>query len=125
VKILFVCRRNRIRSLMAEHHLAGRPGRADSETATAPSARVRLTAGHPSRRSRAGSGWADVVVVMEKRRQEQVAARFGDEVAGKRSVCLHIPDDYAYGDEELLDLIETGAEPLVEPTSVSARAVTL
>jgi hypothetical protein len=36
---------------------------------------------------------------MEKRHQEQVAARFGDELAGKRVVCLHIPDDYAYGDE--------------------------
>ena len=72
---------------------------------TAPSARVRITAGH--------LGWADVVLVMEKRHQEQIAARFPDEIAGKRVVCLHIPDDYAYGDEELLELIEAAVEPLL------------
>ena len=105
MKILFVCSRNRIRSLTAEHHLAGRPGLAVRSAGTAPSARVRLTAGHV--------GWADVVAAMEKRHQEQVAARFGDELAGKRVVCLHIPDDYVYGDEELLDLIEAGVDPLL------------
>ena len=119
MKILFVCSRNRIRSLTAEHHLARRPGLAVRSAGTAPSARVRLTAGHPSLRSRTGSGWADAIVVMEKRHQEQVVARFGDEVAGKRVVCLHIPDDYAYGDAELLDLIEAGVEPLLEPAPTS------
>lgn len=106
MKLLFVCSRNRIRSLTAEHYLAGRAGVEVRSAGTAPSARVRLTSGHV--------GWADIIIVMEKRHQEQVAARFPDELAGKRMVCLHIPDDYAYGDEELLDLIEAGVEPLLE-----------
>ena len=116
MKLLFVCSRNRIRSLTAEHHLTGRPGIHVRSAGTAPSARVRLTAGHV--------GWADVVLVMEKRHQEQVAARFPDALAGKRLVCLHIPDDYAYGDEELLDLIEAGVAPLLEAVSASAREAT-
>lgn len=105
MKLLFVCSRNRIRSLTAEHHVAGRPKLRVQSAGTAASARVRLTAGHV--------GWADIILVMEKRHQEQVAARFPDELAGKRMICLHIPDDYAYGDEELLDLIEAGVEPLL------------
>lgn len=113
VKILFVCSRNRIRSLTAEHHLAGRRGLAVRSAGTAPSARVRVTAGH--------IGWADVVAVMEKRHQEQLAARFPEEFASTRVVCLHIPDDYAYGDEELLDLIEAGVAPLLEPAPSVAR----
>ena len=112
MKLLFVCSRNRIRSLTAEHHLAGRPGIAVRSAGTAPSARVRVTSGHV--------GWADVVLVMEKRHQEQLATRFPDELAGTRVVCLHIPDDYAYGDEELLDLIEAGLDQVLEPTSSAA-----
>lgn len=113
MKLLLVCSRNRIRSLTAEHHLTGRPGTHVRSAGTAPTARVRLTAGH--------IGWADVVLVMEKRHQEQIAARFPDELGGKRLVCLHIPDDYAYGDDELLDLIESGVAPFLEPDSTSAR----
>jgi predicted protein tyrosine phosphatase len=113
VKILFVCSRNRSRSLTAEHHLAGRPGLAVRSAGTAASARVRITAGHV--------GWADVVAVMERRHREQIAARFPNELAGKRVVCLDISDDYAYGDEDLLDLIEAGIEPLLEPEAAAAR----
>ena len=113
MKILFVCRRNRIRSLTAEHHLAGRPGFAVRSAGTAPTARVRISAGH--------IGWADVVVVTEKRHQKQIAARFPSELVAKRVVCLDIPDDFAYGDEELPDLIEAGVAPLLGASPTARR----
>ena len=119
MKILFVFSRNRIRSLTAERHLSGRPGPAVRSAETAASDRVRITAGHPSLRPRASVGWADVVVVMEKRRQQ-----LGDGLAGKRAVCLHIPDDDTYGDKGLPDLIEAGVEPPLDLAPARAGAVT-
>lgn len=33
---------------------------------------------------------------------------------GQRVVCLHIPDDYGYMDEELIDRLRGGVAPFVD-----------
>jgi predicted protein tyrosine phosphatase len=106
VKLLFVCSRNRLRSLTAETIFDGVAGHQVRSAGTEPGARVRVTAGH--------LGWADLVFVMEKRHLSRLRQRFGDALDGKRVVCLYIPDDYAYMDEALVDRLRDGVAPHVD-----------
>jgi predicted protein tyrosine phosphatase len=105
MKVLFVCSRNRLRSLTAEAIFDGVGGHHVRSAGTEPGARVRVTAGH--------LGWADVIFVMEKRHLSRLQAKFREELGGKRVVCLYIPDEYAYMDEELVDRLRAGAAPHV------------
>lgn len=94
MKLLFVCSRNRRRSLTAERLFDGRDGHVARSAGTEDSARIRVTAGH--------LGWADIIFVMEKRHQQRLHAKFAGVLRGKVLVCLRIPDDYAYMDEMLI-----------------------
>jgi predicted protein tyrosine phosphatase len=69
VKVLFVCSRNRLRSLTAETIFDGAGGHQVRSAGTAEGAR------------------------------------------GKPVVCLYIPDDYDYMDEELIDRLRGGVAP--------------
>ncbi len=106
VKVLFVCSRNRLRSLTAETFFDGSGGHRVRSAGTEPGARVRVTAGH--------LGWADLIFVMEKRHLNRLQTKFREEVVGKRVVCLHIPDDYEYMDEELIERLRGGVAPHVD-----------
>lgn len=94
-KVLFVCSRNRIRSLTAEHLLAGVPGFAVRSAGTQPEARVVVTAGHLR--------WADVILVMEKSHLARIERKFPGGMDGRSAHALHIPDDYVFMQAELLD----------------------
>lgn len=98
-KLLFVCSRNRIRSLTAERLFDGSPTYAARSVGTAENARVRVTAGH--------LGWADVVFVMEPRHRDLLRRRFGGLLAEKPVVCLDVPDEFAPMDADLIDLLRT------------------
>ena len=106
MKVLFVCSQNRLRSLTAETIFDGVGGHEVRLVGTEQGARVRVTAGH--------LGWADVIFVMEKRHLNRLQQKFREEIAGKRVVCLYIPDDYEYMDEELIDRLETGVAQHLE-----------
>ena len=103
MKVLFVCSRNRLRSLTAETIFDGAGGHQVRSVGTEEGARVRVTAGH--------IGWADLIFVMEKRHLNRLDKKFGEKLAGKRVVCLYIPDDYEYMDEELIDRLRGGVAP--------------
>ena len=94
-KLLFVCSRNRIRSFTAEKIFEGMPGFQVRSAGTQPNARIVLTAGH--------IGWADIIFLMEKSHLNRILDRFPDALDGKRMITLHIPDDYAYMQPELVD----------------------
>ena len=106
MKVFFVCSRNRLRSLTAEAIFDGAGGHEVRSAGTEAGARVRVTAGH--------LGWADVIFVMEKRHLARLREKFGDALAGKRVVCLHIPDEFEYMDEDLIDRLRGGVAPYVE-----------
>lgn len=106
MKILFVCSRNRLRSLTAEHLFHERYGHEARSAGTEPGARIRLTPGH--------LGWADLVVAMEKRHVRRMRDRFGDSLAEKEVVCLHVPDEFDYMDRELVDRLETAMAPYLD-----------
>ncbi len=109
MQLLFVCSRNRRRSLTAEHRFDGHDGHRARSAGTSESARVRVTAGMLRQ--------ADVVFVMEKRHLAQLRARFGDLLDGVRVVCLHIADEYEYGDEGLTALLDARVTPHLETAS--------
>jgi predicted protein tyrosine phosphatase len=73
---------------------------------TEEGARIRVTAGH--------LGWADVVFVMENRHVTRLQEKFRAELAGKRVVRLHIPDEFEYMDEDLIDRLRGGVAPHVD-----------
>ena len=102
LKILFVCSRNRRRSLTAEHVLRGQNGLDARSAGTQPGARVALSAGL--------IGWADVVFFMEKSHLNRARLRFGEELRGKEIVVLRIPDDYEYGQSELIEALRAKTE---------------
>lgn len=106
MQVLFVCSQNRLRSLTAETIFDGANGHQVRSVGTEEGARIRVTAGH--------LGWADLIFVMEKRHLNRLQRKFGDEVRQKRVVCLYIPDDYEYMDEELIDRLRGGVEPHVD-----------
>jgi predicted protein tyrosine phosphatase len=96
-KILFICSRNRRRSLTAETLFKGEPAWVVRSAGTEDAARIKVTAGQ--------LGWADVVVVMEKRHKERLRQKFPEEFATKRCFCFFIPDDYEFMDESLIEIL--------------------
>ena len=99
LKILFVCSQNRWRSLTAEKIYAGFPGYSVKSAGTEENARIKVTEGHV--------GWADFIFAMEKRHVDRLRDKFPEALAGKKIVCLHIPDDYGYLDPELIELMKS------------------
>ena len=97
IKILFVCSRNRRRSLTAETIFKGEPAWDVRSAGTEESARIKVTAGQ--------LGWADVIAVMEKRHKERLRKKYPEELAAKRCVCLFISDDYEFMDPTLVALL--------------------
>ncbi|RFP66443.1 protein tyrosine phosphatase [Hymenobacter lapidiphilus] len=97
MKLLFICSQNRWRSLTAEGMLEQHPNCQARSAGTEPGARVRVTAGH--------LGWADVVLVMERRHADILRQKFGPELAGKRVINLRIADKFQFMDPLLVDLL--------------------
>ena len=91
---MFVCSRNKRRSRTAEVIFRGDPRWQVRSAGTEEGARVKVTAGM--------LGWADVVVVMEKRHKERLRQKYPEALAEKPCVCLFIADDYEYMEEELI-----------------------
>jgi predicted protein tyrosine phosphatase len=94
-KLLFICSRNRRRSLTAEKILAGLPGYEVRSAGTQPGARIVINAGH--------IGWADCIFALEKRHARQIREKFPEATAEKRIIALHIPDDYEFMQPALID----------------------
>lgn len=107
MKILFVCSRNRLRSLTAERLFDGVNGHEVRSAGTEQGARIRVTAGH--------LGWADLVVAMEKRHVGRLRDKFADVLASRRLVCLHIPDEFAFMDPALVERLEAEMAPYLAP----------
>ncbi|HEY2342511.1 MAG TPA: protein-tyrosine-phosphatase [Chthoniobacteraceae bacterium] len=104
-KLLFICSQNRIRSLTAEKLFTGSLLYQVRSAGTQPDARIVVTEGH--------IGWADLVFCMEKSHLNRLRRKFPEALAGKRVVCLHIPDEYEFMEAELLDELSAKLAPHV------------
>ena len=96
-KLLFICSRNQWRSPTAQA-LFRHDQRYEARSAgTSSVARNRVNIGHIN--------WADQIFVMEPRHRQLLQQRFASELLGKPMIVLDIPDDYAFMDPGLVDLI--------------------
>jgi predicted protein tyrosine phosphatase len=98
-KLLFVCSRNRLRSLTAERIFSGIPGVQVRSAGTQPAARVVVTEGH--------IGWADIIFVMEKSHLSRLRLKFPEALQDKRTVTLLIPDEYEFMQPDLIEELQT------------------
>ena len=96
-KLLFVCSRNKRRSLTAEMILRGKATIDVKSAGTENGARVKVTAGLLK--------WADVIFVMERKHFERLQQKYTTAIIDKPVIILDICDDYAYMDEELIDIL--------------------
>ena len=51
---------------------------------------------------------------MEKRHLNRLQKKFRESLEGKQVVCLHIPDEFEYMDEDLINRLRGGVAPYVE-----------
>jgi predicted protein tyrosine phosphatase len=105
-KLLFICSQNIQRSVTAERIYDGFPGYEVKSAGTEQSARTPLTKEHIK--------WADSIFVMETEHLEKLQDRFGEELAGKKMVCLHIPDIYRYMEPALIEELKAALSGHVE-----------
>jgi predicted protein tyrosine phosphatase len=106
IKILFICSRNKWRSLTAEK-IFHRYNEYDVKSAgTEENARIKVNGGH--------IGWADLIFVMEKKHHRRIVDKFGALLTNKRVICLDIPDDYTYMDENLIEIIKSRVSEYIE-----------
>lgn len=96
-RLLFLCSRNRIRSLTAERLMSGVPGYDVRSAGTEPGARVRISPGL--------IGWAEVIFAMEPMHRRIVQEKFAEELTDREIVVLHVPDEFEYLDEELFEVL--------------------
>lgn len=104
-KLLFVCSRNKRRSLTAEKLFEGFPAYKVRSVGTQPDARIVITEGH--------LGWADLIFVMEKSHLQRIRRKFPEALQGKPVFILFIPDDYEFMQPELLDELRGKLGPYV------------
>lgn len=98
IKLLFICSRNKWRSLTAEKIFDKVNGYDVRSAGTEANARIKVTEGH--------IGWADLIFVMEKKHSRRIKDKFHDIIYSKKIICLDISDDYEFMDEELIELLE-------------------
>jgi predicted protein tyrosine phosphatase len=106
IKLLFVCSRNKWRSLTAENIFNKLNGHDVRSAGTEANARIKVTEGH--------IGWADIIFVMEKKHSRRIKDRFGDLLYNKKIICLDIPDDYEFMDEELIEILKSRVSEYIE-----------
>ncbi len=99
MNLLFLCSQNKRRSLTAEKLFDGYEGNQARSAGTENNSRVKVTPGV--------LGWADIIFCMEKKHVRRIKEKYSDIVYDKRIVCLNIPDEYAYMDEDLCELLES------------------
>jgi len=98
IRALFICSRNRLRSPTAERVFADWPDVETDSAGLAPDAEVHVSAEQLD--------WATLIFVMEKNQRSKLTRQYRAVLAGKRVICLDIPDDYAYMQPELVSLLQ-------------------
>ncbi|HEY5825694.1 MAG TPA: protein tyrosine phosphatase [Cyclobacteriaceae bacterium] len=103
MNILFICSRNKWRSLTAETIFKNNQDYVVRSAGTENEARIRV--------SERLIIWADLIFVMEKRHRERLKEKFEFAMREKDVIVLDIPDDYQYMDPELIETLKTAMAP--------------
>jgi len=104
IRILFVCARNLWRSPTAEQAYRNDPRVEARSAGVSRSARRRISANDLE--------WADLTLVMERKHVQRIREDFSSLDLPKIE-SLDIPDDYQFGDQDLIELIRSATEPFL------------
>lgn len=102
-RVLFLCSQNRLRSPTAEQVFASWPDVECTSAGLDSSALTPLDSDTVQ--------WAQVIFVMERSHRTKLARKFKPWLNGKRVIVLGIPDEYAFMDPALIDLLTTKVGP--------------
>lgn len=94
--LLFICSKNQWRSPSAELLFKNHPIHTTRSAGTNNKARIRVT--------QKMIDWADVLFVMEHKHRDVIRERFI--ISGQPIIILEIPDDYQFGDAELIEILK-------------------
>ncbi|MBS1804340.1 MAG: phosphotyrosine protein phosphatase [Acidobacteria bacterium] len=94
MNVLFVCSRNKRRSPTAESIFSNLEGVNVLSAGTSVDAETPISADLIE--------WADLILAIESVHRRRIQQRFGTLLRQKKIAVLGIPDDYEYGDEELV-----------------------
>ncbi|MGJ8678366.1 MAG: low molecular weight protein tyrosine phosphatase family protein [Akkermansiaceae bacterium] len=97
-RLLFLCSQNRLRSPTAEVIFSNYAGIEVDSAGLNNDAVVPLSDEQVE--------WADVILVMEKVHRTRLNTKFRHVLSGKRITILNIPDNYAYMDSDLVQLLK-------------------
>ena len=101
--VLFICGKNKWRSPTAEQVFAEHPGIECASAGLSHDAETPISGELVE--------WAELIFVMEKEHKAKLAARFNAHLAGKRVVCLGIPDNYKFMEPALIKLLRSKVTP--------------
>ena len=110
-QVLFVCSRNQWRSPTAEEIYRKHPHLNCRSGGTSKGARRKVGI--------ADIRWADLVVVMEDKHLERLAAAFSKEIEHKEIEVLGIEDNYRYMDPDLITELKFALDPILLTESSS------
>ncbi len=105
-KILFICSQNKLRSPTAETVFSNNPKWEVHSAGLNNNAEVPLGLEDVL--------WADYIFVMEKRHITKLKRAFRSELKNQKIICLNIPDNYAYMDEELVKILKNSVPKYVK-----------
>jgi predicted protein tyrosine phosphatase len=111
-RVLFLCRHNRMRSPTAERVFGKRADLDVRSAGTAPDALARVNTRMLE--------WADVIFIMDDQQRRSLKRRFGSHPALENLICLDIPDDFAFMQPELVELLQERTKrhlPIANPSS--------
>lgn len=98
MNLLFICSRNKRRSLTAETIYKNSNEHFVRSAGTEESARIQV--------NEKMLHWADVIFVMEKRHKEKLSLKFDAILNSKEIIILDIPDEYEYMNQELIGMLQ-------------------
>ena len=98
MNILFVCSKNEWRSKTAETIFKNLSAHEVRSAGTSKTARIRVNRKHIE--------WAELILVMEDKHKKRLKDFFPDLIPDKDLEVLHIPDEYQYMDEDLIQHLE-------------------
>jgi len=105
LRVLFVCSKNRWRSPTAERLWRDDPRLWVRSGGTSASAARVVTPDDLA--------WADLVLVMEDKHAQRLRSAF-PRAGGPRIVVLDVPDEYRFMSPELVEVLRSAVEPVLE-----------
>lgn len=104
-RVLFVCGKNQWRSPTAEQVFSEQPGIECASAGLSRDAETPLSVELIE--------WAELIFVMEQEHKRKLSAAFKANLAGKRVVCLNIPDNFKFMEPALVKLLKSKVTPFL------------